>query len=160
MLSRRSFFPSHGRLRPHSCRAARSRCLAARQNQRAHRHDWSAVFGPIGMGCVEAARMAVEEFGGSVASMPIEVVFADNQSKPDIALRSRVNGSMRTGSISCSTSRTRLSQSPSKVWCKTKTKSALSPAPPVPTSPGNSAIKIRFTGDTIPICRAPRSPAS
>jgi branched-chain amino acid transport system substrate-binding protein len=40
----------------------------------------------LGMGCVEAARMAAEEFGGTVASMPIEVVFADNQSKPDIAL--------------------------------------------------------------------------
>ena len=28
--------------------------------------------------------MAVEDFGGSVAGMPVEVVFADHQNKPDI----------------------------------------------------------------------------
>jgi len=38
-----------------------------------------------GMGSVIAARMAVEDFGGEVLGRPIEVVFADHQSKPDAA---------------------------------------------------------------------------
>jgi branched-chain amino acid transport system substrate-binding protein len=37
-----------------------------------------------GMGSVAAARMAVEDFGGKVLGMPIEVVVADSQLKPDI----------------------------------------------------------------------------
>ena len=40
----------------------------------------------LGMGSVEGARMAVEDFGGRAASMPVEVIFADHQSKADIAL--------------------------------------------------------------------------
>ncbi len=31
-----------------------------------------------GMGSVEAAKMAVEKFGGTVAGVPIEVIFADH----------------------------------------------------------------------------------
>ncbi len=47
--------------------------------------DMSGVYADItGMGAVTAARMAVEEFGGTVLGMPIEVVFADHQNKPDI----------------------------------------------------------------------------
>ena len=38
----------------------------------------------VGMGSVEAARMAVEEAGGSVAGRPVEIVFADHQGKPDV----------------------------------------------------------------------------
>ncbi|MFT3688726.1 ABC transporter substrate-binding protein [Paenirhodobacter sp.] len=37
-----------------------------------------------GMGSVEAARIAVEEFGGTVAGVPIEIIFADHQNKPDV----------------------------------------------------------------------------
>jgi len=37
-----------------------------------------------GQGTVLGARMAVEDFGGSVLGRPIEIVFADNQNKPDI----------------------------------------------------------------------------
>jgi branched-chain amino acid transport system substrate-binding protein len=37
-----------------------------------------------GRGSVEAARMAAEEFGGSIADKPIEIVSADHQNKPDI----------------------------------------------------------------------------
>ncbi|MBS0560054.1 MAG: ABC transporter substrate-binding protein [Proteobacteria bacterium] len=40
----------------------------------------------LGMGSVEGARMAVEDFGGSAAGMPVEIVYADHQSKADIAL--------------------------------------------------------------------------
>ena len=42
-----------------------------------------AEFG--GPGSVEAARMAIEDFGGSVLGKPIELVFADHQNKPDVA---------------------------------------------------------------------------
>jgi branched-chain amino acid transport system substrate-binding protein len=37
-----------------------------------------------GQGVVEAAKMAVEEFGGKVNGVPIEIVSADHQNKPDI----------------------------------------------------------------------------
>lgn len=38
-----------------------------------------------GIGSVEAAKMAVEDFGGTVLGKPIEIVSADHQNKPDIA---------------------------------------------------------------------------
>lgn len=38
-----------------------------------------------GPGSVLAARMAIEDFGGTVLGKPIEIVFADHQNKPDIA---------------------------------------------------------------------------
>ncbi|WP_332681573.1 ABC transporter substrate-binding protein [Bosea sp. (in: a-proteobacteria)] len=41
-----------------------------------------AEFG--GLGSVEAARMAIEDFGGSVLGKPIELVAADHQNKPDV----------------------------------------------------------------------------
>jgi branched-chain amino acid transport system substrate-binding protein len=37
-----------------------------------------------GMGSVEAARMAIEEFAGTVAGHTIDLVYADHQGKPDI----------------------------------------------------------------------------
>lgn len=43
---------------------------------------YSDIGGP---GSVLAARMAVEDFGGTVLGSPIEVVYADHQNKPDIA---------------------------------------------------------------------------
>ena len=39
-----------------------------------------------GPGAVEAARMAVAEFGGTVNGKPIEIIFADHQLKSDVAL--------------------------------------------------------------------------
>jgi branched-chain amino acid transport system substrate-binding protein len=39
-----------------------------------------------GEGAVTAVRMAVEDFGGKVLGKPIEVVVADHQNKPDVAL--------------------------------------------------------------------------
>lgn len=38
-----------------------------------------------GQGAVEAVKMAVEDFGGSVLGRPIEVLHADHQNKPDIS---------------------------------------------------------------------------
>lgn len=43
---------------------------------------YSSAAGP---GSVEAARMAIEDFGGKVLGKPIELIFADHQHKPDIA---------------------------------------------------------------------------
>ncbi len=39
-----------------------------------------------GAGSVEAARMAIEDFGGSALGKPVELVFADHQHKTDVAL--------------------------------------------------------------------------
>src|ERR1700681_4525364 len=39
-----------------------------------------------GPGAVEAAKLAVSDFGGKVNGKPIEIIFADHQLKPDIAL--------------------------------------------------------------------------
>ncbi|MDQ8727978.1 ABC transporter substrate-binding protein [Bradyrhizobium sp. LHD-71] len=38
----------------------------------------------LGTGSVDGTRMAVEDFGGSAAGMPVEVVFADHQNKADV----------------------------------------------------------------------------
>jgi branched-chain amino acid transport system substrate-binding protein len=48
--------------------------------------DMSSIYADItGIGAVTAAKMAVEDFGGKVLGMPIEVVSADHQNKADIA---------------------------------------------------------------------------
>ena len=48
--------------------------------------DMSGPYADIGgQGSVTAARMAVEDFGGTVLGRPIEVVFADHQNKADLA---------------------------------------------------------------------------
>lgn len=44
---------------------------------------YSAASGPE---TVEAVKMAVEDFGGSINGMPIEVVAADHQNKPDVGV--------------------------------------------------------------------------
>ena len=47
--------------------------------------DMAGVTADItGRGSVEAARMAVEDFGGSVLGKPVQVVFADHQHKADV----------------------------------------------------------------------------
>lgn len=47
--------------------------------------DMSGVYADItGKGAVTAAQMAIDEFGGKVNGMPIELVYADHQNKPDI----------------------------------------------------------------------------
>ena len=48
--------------------------------------DMSGVYADIGgEGSVEAVKMAIADFGGSVLGKPIEVVSADGQNKPDVA---------------------------------------------------------------------------
>lgn len=49
--------------------------------------DMSSLYADInGPGAVIAAEMAIEDYGGTVAGMPIELVSADTQNKPDIGL--------------------------------------------------------------------------
>jgi len=49
--------------------------------------DMSGVYATYGgQGAVVAAKMAVEDFGGKMFGKPIEVVSADHQNKPDIAV--------------------------------------------------------------------------
>jgi branched-chain amino acid transport system substrate-binding protein len=49
-------------------------------------NDQSGVYADFGgKWSVEAARMAVEDFGGKVLNAPIELINADHQNKPDIA---------------------------------------------------------------------------
>ncbi|MEE8630033.1 MULTISPECIES: ABC transporter substrate-binding protein [Methylobacterium] len=49
-------------------------------------NDQSGVYADFGgRGSVEAARMAVEDFGGKVLDVPVQIVDADHQNKPDIA---------------------------------------------------------------------------
>ena len=48
--------------------------------------DFSSVYSDIGgLGNVEASKMAIEEFGGSMFGAPIELLTADPQNKPDTA---------------------------------------------------------------------------
>jgi len=52
-----------------------------------------------GAGGLLGARMAVEDFGGTVKGAKIEVIGGDHQNKPDIASGSRVAGSTRRRSM-------------------------------------------------------------
>ncbi len=48
--------------------------------------DFSGIFENLsGRGALEAVRLAVEEFGGTVLGKKIEIVSADHQNKPDLA---------------------------------------------------------------------------
>ena len=49
-------------------------------------NDQSGLYAEFGgQGSIEAARMAVEDMGGKIDSVPIEILSADHQNKPDIA---------------------------------------------------------------------------
>jgi branched-chain amino acid transport system substrate-binding protein len=49
-------------------------------------NDQSGVYADFGgKGSIEAAKMAIEDFGGSVLDHKIELVTADHQNKPDLA---------------------------------------------------------------------------
>ena len=48
--------------------------------------DMSSLYEEVtGMGTVTAVKMAIEDFGGKVHGMPIEVLYADHQNKADLA---------------------------------------------------------------------------
>jgi branched-chain amino acid transport system substrate-binding protein len=49
-------------------------------------NDQSSIYADLsGLGGVEAAKMAIEDFGGKVLGRPIEFISADHQNKPDVA---------------------------------------------------------------------------
>jgi len=49
-------------------------------------NDQSGVYADYGgKGSIEAAKMAIEDFGGSVLGQTIDMVTADHQNKPDLA---------------------------------------------------------------------------
>src|SRR5437660_12409588 len=49
-------------------------------------NDQSGVYADYGgKWSLEAAKMAVEDFGGKVLDKPVEIVSADHQNKPDVA---------------------------------------------------------------------------
>lgn len=49
-------------------------------------NDLSGIYSDLaGQGSVTAARLAIEEMGGTVLGKPVELVFADHQNKPDVA---------------------------------------------------------------------------
>jgi hypothetical protein len=52
-----------------------------------------------GKGSVAAARLAIEDFGGSLLGKPIELVVADHTSKPDIGATWRGNGTTSMASM-------------------------------------------------------------
>ena len=55
--------------------------------------DFGSVYSDIGgAGNVEGAKMAIEEFGGTMFGKPIELVTADPQMKADIAANIARNG--------------------------------------------------------------------
>ena len=48
-------------------------------------NDQSGVYADLaGQGSVEAARLAVEDFGGEIMGRPIEILSADHQNKPEL----------------------------------------------------------------------------
>ena len=50
-------------------------------------NDQSGVYADFGgKGSIEAAKMAIEDFGGSLLGQKIELVSADHQNKPDLAV--------------------------------------------------------------------------
>jgi branched-chain amino acid transport system substrate-binding protein len=82
-------------------------------------NDISGIFQDTnGMGSVEAARMAAEDFNGGGKGIKVEIVYADHQNKADVG-SARANGWMSTASMRSSTCRIPPSASPSIRWCVT-----------------------------------------
>ena len=81
-------------------------------------NDISGIFQDTnGMGSVEAARMAAEDFNGGGKNIKVEIVYADHQNKADVGQRSRANGSMSRAWTPSSMCRIRRSVSPSIRCC-------------------------------------------
>jgi branched-chain amino acid transport system substrate-binding protein len=50
-------------------------------------NDQSGIYADLGgQGSVVAARMAVEDAGGTVLGKPVEIIFADHQNKADVGM--------------------------------------------------------------------------
>ena len=73
------------------CRSRRTqRVRGYRQCRPRRRDDISGIFQDTnGMGSVEAARMAAEDFNGGGKGIKVEIVYADHQNKADVVFRDR-----------------------------------------------------------------------
>ena len=84
-------------------------------------NDMSGLYADIGgAGSVEAARMAIADFGGTVNGKKIELIVADDQNKPDIGVAVALTGSTMTASTPSSTCRPRRSRSPCRTSARKK----------------------------------------
>ena len=112
---------------------------------------FSGVYADLNLGEVEAAQMAIDDFGGKVLGRPIELLSADHQTKPDIGAQIArkwydVDGvSMITG---IGTSSVALAV---RKIAQEKGKIASTPARPRPTSPVRPARKPARTGSMTPM---------
>ena len=87
--------------------------------------DMSSLYADqAGVGSVEAAKMAIEDAGGTFGGQPIELVSADHQHKPMSALPSSGTGSMSMASMWSSICRIRRSRCRQQI-VKEKNKIAL-----------------------------------
>ena len=59
---------------------------------------FSGVYADLTPARSRPRQMAIEDFGGKVLGRPIELLSADHQTKPDIGVRSRANGTTSTAS--------------------------------------------------------------
>lgn len=65
--------------------AAKAGAISGDKVKIAVMNDMSGLYADIGgPASIEAARMAVEDFGAKVLGKPVEIVFADHQNKPDL----------------------------------------------------------------------------
>jgi branched-chain amino acid transport system substrate-binding protein len=88
--------------------------------------DMSGPFSDLsGKGSVEAARLAIEEFGGQVLGQKIELVFADHQQKPEVGLNIARQWLDEARSTSSSTCRIPASRSRSTRSLRRRTRSRL-----------------------------------
>ena len=79
-------------------------------------NDMSGLYADLGgQGSVEAARMAVADFGDNVNGKKIEIISADHQNNPMSAARSLGSGTTMTASMRSSTCRPRASRLPCRM---------------------------------------------
>jgi hypothetical protein len=110
-------------------------------------NDQSGLYADLGgPGSVTAARMAVEDAGGSVLGKPIEVVFADHQNKADSA--SPLRGAGLRAKASTWRSGSTIPRSPSRS-SSSRGNTIESPSPArsaAPPSPARTAMPMRHPG--------------
>ena len=83
-------------------------------------NDISGIFQDTnGMGSVEAARMAADDFAGGGKNLQVDIVYADPQNKADVGSAILANGSTSTALTPSSTCRIRPWVSPSIRLCAT-----------------------------------------
>lgn len=115
-------------------------------------NDQSGVYADYGgKWSVEAARMAIEDFGGSVLGGKIELISADHQNKPDLG-SSIARQWYDTDGVDMITELTTSSVALAvHELSKTKRRSTSSLAPPPRASLAIPAIRTVSTGPTTPV---------